>query len=508
MNEDLSPPFELLPARPRRPTLGALLVVVSYVFPFSVFFVLFFEYKYGTIFGTQMSVVSLPLYFVLLVAGRAIFKIGSALRHPDAIELMNVDRRPPVLYLRSFDDDGVPDQTGSLIPFGTKQTIEMRLSQVFKELGPFISIGRPGERLPEVGANRFYVSDNDWQQAVLYFLERSAAIVIVIGSSTGISWEIKTALSTVSHQKILLAFPYLLSKEKRTIKRVIWETIRPRSNREIDSVSKTMLADLRKEQEARFRFFREKFGEVFSPNLPFSTNGCIFLDFYANAQPRLIPTKQPLFIRRQRDRQGLTLDYRRTLRPFLEKIQGHTIKPDWVEWFFSNTFTLEIFTAVCMIVAVISYFKSPRGVFYFLGIVSAILAYWGAWNLVRYIGWISIVNRLAAAVTVGWLGIFFFSIVYLAGMLHETPEGTLGEFIIPYIDGLGGMIAGFISGFRLNILGRTMAIITIGVALVLVGTWVAGLSPQLSEQLDTGEVLVLIFPCLAIGGAIWGVIRG
>ena len=114
-------------------------------------------------------------FLTVMLASRWLFKYGSALRKLDAIELIKNDPRAPVFYLRSFDDDAVPDYTGSMTPLGARRTVEMQLAKVFMSVGPVISIGRPGERLPELGTNRFYVSDDDWQQAMLYFLDRAAA---------------------------------------------------------------------------------------------------------------------------------------------------------------------------------------------------------------------------------------------------------------------------------------------------------------------------------------------
>jgi len=387
-------PFEAFPARQRRPVIGALLVAAAYVLPIGLIIgvggyeiVSFFSLgKKPTLLG---EVLQAAVFLALIFAARLIYKIGAALRQPDAIELLKSDQRPPILYLRSFDDDSVPDLTPSLLPIGPKQTIEMRLDQVLEAVGPVISIGRPGERLPEIGTKRFYVSDDDWQQAVLTFLERAAAVIILVGRSTGVAWEIETVLRTVPFRKILLVFPYLLPKEKRTTGRTIKETIRLRPKGD-DSVSKKMIAELREEHDARYRSFCENFGDTLPPNMPACLDGGFFLDFVVDNKPRAIPMHQPLFIRRRRDRQGITLDYRRTLRPFLEKLQGRTIEPGWVERFFTHKFTLGAFAAACLIVTGVCFYSgyklsgtSGLFIFFFLGVFALNLAAYGIWNLFR-----------------------------------------------------------------------------------------------------------------------------
>jgi hypothetical protein len=44
--------------------------------------------------------------------------------------------------------------------------------------GPFVAVGRPGDPLPQLGANRLYVDDADWQAAVLRLMDGAAGAVI------------------------------------------------------------------------------------------------------------------------------------------------------------------------------------------------------------------------------------------------------------------------------------------------------------------------------------------
>ena len=84
--------------------------------------------------------------------------------------------RPPVLYLRSFQDDttAAAYTKGSgmlslLLPFASRMTTlteEEQLAMVMNEIGPFIAIGRPGEQWPELGAARMYVGDDEWQATI------------------------------------------------------------------------------------------------------------------------------------------------------------------------------------------------------------------------------------------------------------------------------------------------------------------------------------------------------
>jgi hypothetical protein len=239
-----------------------------------------------------ISVVILVGFFTVVLASRWLFKYGAALRKLDAIELIKNDPRAPVLYLRSFDDDAVPDYTGSMTPLGARLTVEMQLAKVFMGMGPVVSIGRPGELLPELGTNRFYVSDDDWQQAVLYFLDRAAAVIIVVGRSTGVTWEITTALRNVPISRLLFVFPYLLARENRTLGKELQELI-PGRGQGSANLSGKLLTELRKERETRYRTFCSAFNHLFETELPLDLGSRIFLDFTEAGSPRLIPTRQP-----------------------------------------------------------------------------------------------------------------------------------------------------------------------------------------------------------------------
>jgi hypothetical protein len=82
--------------------------------------------------------------------------------------LLTTDQRHPVLYLRSFEDDGIASKVsfinwwnifgGLYILTNTLHlaTEEDQLKMVLNDIGPFIAMGRPSERLPKAGATRIY----------------------------------------------------------------------------------------------------------------------------------------------------------------------------------------------------------------------------------------------------------------------------------------------------------------------------------------------------------------
>ena len=150
------------------------------------------------------------------------------------------DSRSPILYLRSFEDDvedtltphtwlanffsqTLPTEVRRLpLPlrvlyelqplrllrslFGrVTPTTELQLAAFFSNLGPFIAIGKPGERLATIGADRDFVDQDKWQGVVLDYLERSRYVVLQAAGTQGFLWELRTVLTRVDPQKVLFS---------------------------------------------------------------------------------------------------------------------------------------------------------------------------------------------------------------------------------------------------------------------------------------------------------------
>lgn len=107
----------------------------------------------------------------------------------------------PILYLRSFCDDS---QAARLIG---KTTESEQLAMIFDEIGPFIAIGAPDEELPELGAALMYVSNEQWQQRVIELIAEAQLVILRIGVSPGLLWEVKTALDGIEPERLILLVP-------------------------------------------------------------------------------------------------------------------------------------------------------------------------------------------------------------------------------------------------------------------------------------------------------------
>jgi hypothetical protein len=161
---------------------------------------------------------SLEVLFDIFVLGwiRSRFAIRNAqARAYSAEQILQKPGSPrPIFYLRSFLFDDRISHIGllQLIFSGVViQNPEQRMVTAFTKIGPVIAIGRPGEKLPALGAARFYVTHELWKQKVSEVAALSRFVVWATGSTEGLRWEISHLLENLPPEKlILLAHPHLL----------------------------------------------------------------------------------------------------------------------------------------------------------------------------------------------------------------------------------------------------------------------------------------------------------
>jgi hypothetical protein len=119
-------------------------------------------------------------YLLLRQGKKHAVKIGDSVLKDDA--------RPPVLYLRSFKDESLDssilrrfkgvaysDKTwlAATVPNNSIQEQDA-LGYVFRKIGPYIALGKPGEELPELGSSKLYTSNDEWQNSIRAFFEIQA----------------------------------------------------------------------------------------------------------------------------------------------------------------------------------------------------------------------------------------------------------------------------------------------------------------------------------------------
>jgi uncharacterized membrane protein YhaH (DUF805 family) len=198
------------------PAVGAAAIVIV-----SIVAALSFRYPHRVSYDDWIG------YFALLASwiGVSIFLLGRAYNafarriwqtHARTAEeeLAHAHARRPILYLRSFHLDDVIDKPAWYERIGLafpRPTREERITSVFRRYGPVLAIGRPDEKLPALGAARFYCAADRWKEKVAEVARLSQLVVWASGITEGLKWELTHLLQRLPPQKLIIwTHPYIL----------------------------------------------------------------------------------------------------------------------------------------------------------------------------------------------------------------------------------------------------------------------------------------------------------
>jgi hypothetical protein len=160
------------------------------------------------------------IFFSIWYAGVGCLRVARRHVAKPAEEVLSRSVLRPVLYLRSFAQDGIrhelrlTDRFLHPVQYRFSPTFEERLVKHLSALGPVVTLGRPGEILPLTGASRVYVDDAHWQELVVDLLRRARLVMLQAGDSPGLQWEVNTSLQYLTPGQLLLFMPFQLSASK------------------------------------------------------------------------------------------------------------------------------------------------------------------------------------------------------------------------------------------------------------------------------------------------------
>lgn len=262
------------------------------------------------------TVIGIPIGVAAIGAGTRLRDRGRRLRVRDARSLLQRPGERPVLLLRSFADEELVDpRPVSLF----QRRYEEQLSRSLEQLGPVITVGRPGDSLGFAGAARLYVSNDNWQRAIRYLMTHAAAVVIVVGRTEGLWWEIATAFECVSREHLLFFFPLVDLGPRDPSLRDGFKQFVTRWN-----LTGTRYRQMEAERRARYRLFRQRSVAVLGETLPVDLENAFFLDFLSNGQVRILHSRYGLLRNHMVDLipkfHRLRFDVTRTLWPFMAKL--------------------------------------------------------------------------------------------------------------------------------------------------------------------------------------------
>lgn len=150
----------------------------------------------------------LPLWFLAMRGYKRVQQVLA----PRADEVLASDSRPPVLYLRSFDEDPVTERWPRMnLNTWDVKTEEQHLAAALESIGPPVAVGLPGERLPDLGVSRMYVAEDEWQSTITALMTQAQVVIfraaIRPGRGQGLMWEVRRAAELVPPERLLFVVP-------------------------------------------------------------------------------------------------------------------------------------------------------------------------------------------------------------------------------------------------------------------------------------------------------------
>lgn len=111
---------------------------------------------------------------------------------------VRLDGRPPVLLLRSWNDDNLKLRTRRGSRHSLVERLSLRRFDRFEEtvawslwrVGPVVAVAQPGSRDLPLGAARDALPQDDWQQPVQSLIEAAGLIVMSPAATESVGWEI------------------------------------------------------------------------------------------------------------------------------------------------------------------------------------------------------------------------------------------------------------------------------------------------------------------------------
>jgi hypothetical protein len=126
---------------------------------------------------------------------------------PTAESILSMDRRTPVLFLRSFVDD---ERVRFLYAQHTlfDFSLEARLATHFFKTGPFIAVDSPNHTAA-IGAARASLTDTGWQGKVVEWMRAARLIVLLAGLTQWVRWEMRQIVELGYSRKLIILMPEL-----------------------------------------------------------------------------------------------------------------------------------------------------------------------------------------------------------------------------------------------------------------------------------------------------------
>jgi len=267
--------------RPKRNKLiGWLIICFGVSLPMAYIISHFVWGRFGSVGRNMLYLIGLAVLIV---------RQGNRFMKPYAKELLEQEERAPLLYLRSFSLEGMAKRTllgmdvGRYIDWDQHSHFESQLKGALESIGPLIAFGKPGEKLEWAGAFRFYLAPNeDWQPQILKLFEVSRFVIIRLGLTTGVEWEIQSAVRYLNPEKLILAMPFYMAPQVR-----LWTSLADKrfKKRGIDAIARLEKLPLLISNHHKYELLRSRFSKLFPVPWPKKVDKAVFMTFDTDWNP-------------------------------------------------------------------------------------------------------------------------------------------------------------------------------------------------------------------------------
>lgn len=205
----------------------------------------------------------LLLPIILLIKSKFLKEFSNRNKHAE--NLIKSDPRAPVIYLRSFDSDSyqsTPRTGGQILsmtnPYAfilnlivIQPTFEQKITMIAAQVGPFIGFSKHGEYYTLGAARLNELSHNNWQMSVIRWINRSQIIILRLGDTSGLMWELTQIFEMGLARKLIIWLEFDGEQDN--------EINKARYNKFVKSlpfISKVSLPEF--EKNKKFLFFNKK----------------------------------------------------------------------------------------------------------------------------------------------------------------------------------------------------------------------------------------------------------
>lgn len=160
--------------------------------------------------GIALSVVAVLLVTYCYVP---VTIVDRRLQRHKEVDFAHTTRTDGILLLRSFADDDLRlfSPYGSFGPRwrfvpGRKRFEEILASALIGR-SDLVAVGRPGEKLPMLGASRTYWDHDNWRDAIKSTASRTNGLLVLAGQTPSLGWEVTQLSDLGLLGKSLIVFP-------------------------------------------------------------------------------------------------------------------------------------------------------------------------------------------------------------------------------------------------------------------------------------------------------------